>query len=99
MANGAEAGSFSRRGSDAIQEHELIYEKLPQDINERHVLLLVKFILCSTSKSHGQMKAIKLNDSFSRHTRIGAALSLCSPCRSVYLILAGARTHVCMFGH
>ena len=41
MANGAEAGSFGRRGSDAIQEHELIYEKLPQDIHERHVLLLV----------------------------------------------------------
>ena len=44
MANGAEAGSFGRRGSDAIQEHELIYEKLPQDIHERHVLLLVNML-------------------------------------------------------
>lgn len=36
-----EAGSFGRRGSETLQEHELVYEKLPQDIHERHVLLLV----------------------------------------------------------
>ena len=33
--------STARRGSDNLEERELIYEKLPQDIAERHVLLLV----------------------------------------------------------
>lgn len=30
-----------RKGSESLEERELIYEKLPQDIAERHVLLLV----------------------------------------------------------
>lgn len=32
---------MARRGSEHLEERELIYEKLPQDIAERHVLLLV----------------------------------------------------------
>lgn len=40
----AEGTASTRRGSGALEERELIYEKLPKDIAERHVLLMVGWL-------------------------------------------------------
>ena len=35
-----ESKAMGRRGSDPLEERELVYEKLPHDITQRHVLLM-----------------------------------------------------------
>ena len=35
-----ESKAMGRRGSDPLEERELVYEKLPRDITKRHVLLM-----------------------------------------------------------
>ncbi len=47
-----EGRALAKRRSGALQERELIYEKLPQDIAERHVLLMVRRHPCIRFSLH-----------------------------------------------